>query len=411
MPSSPYSHPILLRTDKESQSLRAVPSRLVAGGAISGAFDEKWLQDTLFEHPESLPTGEIDPAFRDLVPLCCELSTESGPLDILYVTPEGRIVIVETKLWKNSTARREVVAQVLDYAEKLSRWSYEKLDAQVRKAPKSNGEGLFDLVRRRYVDADEARFIDSVSETLASGRFMLLIVGDGIRSGVRDLTSFFDDYASLEFVFGLVEVAVYDIEDVGRLILPRILARTEVFRRLVIKLSDPRMTIEEVGEQVTQPPSIDPTWAAKSEFYRGYWQRFLKVLKLSDPAQEMARPGKAENIFFAMPPNASQAWVSAYFAQATKVVGVYLRFGKNADMGREAKELLQAERKAIEAELGVPTEWKVKEGVLTISASMSYLELQQDLAKIDDFFLDRIDRFTRVFRPRLQVIAETLLKP
>ncbi|MEP7181314.1 MAG: hypothetical protein ABI886_03910 [Betaproteobacteria bacterium] len=39
----------------------------------------------------------------------------------------------------------------------------------------------------------------------------------------------------------------------------------------------------------------------------------------------MAKPTKYENIYFPQPPSASQAWISAYFAQAKKKVGVYLR--------------------------------------------------------------------------------------
>ena len=44
------------------------------GPGLAG-YDENWLQRLLFETPEVLPIGEIDPAFTSAVPLCRELPT------------------------------------------------------------------------------------------------------------------------------------------------------------------------------------------------------------------------------------------------------------------------------------------------------------------------------------------------
>ena len=38
-------------------------------GEVKGK-NEAWLRDTLFAHPEIVPTDEIDPTFGPLVPLC-----------------------------------------------------------------------------------------------------------------------------------------------------------------------------------------------------------------------------------------------------------------------------------------------------------------------------------------------------
>ena len=59
---------------------RAVPlrrRRLEARSGVGG-YDENWLQRLLFETPEVLPIGEIDPAFAPAVPLCRELPTAAG---------------------------------------------------------------------------------------------------------------------------------------------------------------------------------------------------------------------------------------------------------------------------------------------------------------------------------------------
>jgi hypothetical protein len=45
-----------------------------------------------------------------------EIPVTTGRIDLLYVSTSGYPVIVETKLWRNPEAKREVVAQGLDMA-------------------------------------------------------------------------------------------------------------------------------------------------------------------------------------------------------------------------------------------------------------------------------------------------------
>ena len=98
--------------------------------------DEDRLQEILFRHAEALPLDEIDSAYETPVPVCRELSTRAGYVDALYLTPTGRIILAEFKLWRNPSARREVIGQILDYARVLASWSYDDLDREVRKLRK-----------------------------------------------------------------------------------------------------------------------------------------------------------------------------------------------------------------------------------------------------------------------------------
>ena len=61
-------------------------------------YDEKWLQNFLFNNPSSIPIEDIDNIFSGMLPVCCELNTPAGPLDILYITQHGKLVVVEVKL-------------------------------------------------------------------------------------------------------------------------------------------------------------------------------------------------------------------------------------------------------------------------------------------------------------------------
>src|SRR5689334_14710126 len=119
------AYPRLVLTGRESDTVLApVP-------LASGERNEAWLRDFLLRHPKVLPAAEIDPAFADPIAVCSELRTPAGPIDALFVNCHGALVLVECKLFRNPQARREVVAQILDYAKELARWGYADLQAAV----------------------------------------------------------------------------------------------------------------------------------------------------------------------------------------------------------------------------------------------------------------------------------------
>ena len=159
-----YSDPIVVDSHGNTQKLSRVP------------FDERrlhegWLQDLLERHPELLPIEDIEPAFAPLISIGREIGTAVGSIDNLFINPDGYVTLVETKLWRNPEARRQVVAQIIDYAKELSQWDYELLDAQVRGAAgqgSATDAGLLGLVRTTgFVGKfNEAAFIDRVTRNL-----------------------------------------------------------------------------------------------------------------------------------------------------------------------------------------------------------------------------------------------------
>jgi len=200
-------------------------------------FSEDFLQATLHACPELLPVEEFDPDFSPLV----SLGREVDSIDNLFVAPSGKITIVETKLWRNPEATRQVVAQILDYATRVSSWSYEEFENCCRHAippaPLSK-KSLYALVRERFPTETptEPEFIDSVQKSLRTGRFLLLIVGDGIREGLADLLNALHTHPRLLFTFGLVELQVFQDPQGSnkRLIVPHVLANsTEIIRAVV----------------------------------------------------------------------------------------------------------------------------------------------------------------------------------
>lgn len=242
--------PILLR-DNRTIELQRIPFS-------ESGFSEDWLQDLLYRNPKLLPVQDIEIVFGDLIPLARELPTAAGPVDLLYVNKNGFITLVETKLWRNPESRRKVVAQIIDYAKELARWSYNDFASAVSSVwpdVSANG-GLVKLVAETVgVDEfDEVAFIDTVSRNLKRGRFLLLIVGDGIQEGVQQMTDFLQRTPQLGFTFGLVEIAVFrtDPENDDELFIqPRILARTQEVVRAVVEIN---VTVPPSSVKVTLPP-------------------------------------------------------------------------------------------------------------------------------------------------------------
>jgi Domain of unknown function (DUF4268) len=403
MSKSAFGSPLI----SDSQGVRMLEAVPLNSG--DGEYDEKFIQDLVYEHPECLPIDQIDQTYLGLVPVCCELTTPAGPLDVLYVTSSGRLCILEAKLWRNPEARRKVVGQILDYAQELSRWDYDDLQREVAKRTGVKGNALYEIVKRRHSDVDEAEFVDAVSQSLTLGRFLLLVLGDGIREGVGAITSFIEDVGSLEFTFGLVELAIFRDAQKQLLIQPRVLAKTVVIKRSVVRVQDNQVVLDEyrdVNEVDVQQPKV---LSERQTFYKEFWKEFSDQLRLDDKEQEPYKPGRTENFFLPLPPSGSEVWISAYFSVSASVVGVYLRFseGSFADL---AYPELESDRDQIETELGVPVEWKVRNGKKSVITTMHVDDplAPENREKIKTFFSTVLNNFVNTFRPRLQRIADDL---
>ena len=221
--------------------------RLQLRSTGQSSYDELWLQRLIASHPQVLPIAEIEPYLEGAVPVCIELGTAAGFVDVVLITPHGDLVLVECKLWRNPQARREVVGQIIDYAKELPRLSYEAFDIAIQKAePTERAAKTNTLYQRSGAEAagvDEASFVDAVTRNLRRGRFLLLIVGDGIREGVQNIFEFLQQHAGMHFTLALVEVAVYKLHVHGFVVQPRVLARTEMVPRGVVAIDDERVTI------------------------------------------------------------------------------------------------------------------------------------------------------------------------
>src|SRR5713226_9101258 len=135
---SQYGHTLFLNGFKGSASvMRRI--HFSKNATEIAPYDEAWLQHLIMREPSLLPVDQIEPAFTSLVPICIELPMRSGYLDNLLVTPAGDLALVDCKLWRNPEARREVVAQIIDYAKDMSTWTYDTLQEAISRTKPLDG--------------------------------------------------------------------------------------------------------------------------------------------------------------------------------------------------------------------------------------------------------------------------------
>lgn len=235
----------------DNRAIRLEPVTLASKG--DHGFDEVWLQRLIFENPGCIPIAQIEPGLGELVSVCCELPIERGAIDNLMVTAAGDIVIAEVKLWRNPEARRQVVAQALDYASCLFRSSYQDLDAAVQKADfcgRKKPASLYETVANLPDAPEEKNFVDAVATNLRRGRIVVLVVSDGIRTGVEQLFADLQLHAGFHFTFALIELPVFRLPapSTDRLVYPGVLAKTTMIERGIVRIEGEEIRVHPVPE-------------------------------------------------------------------------------------------------------------------------------------------------------------------
>jgi hypothetical protein len=230
-----HGSPLLIHPDGSTETLARIP--LEQNRDDPRRYDEIWVQENLYAHPEVLPIAEIDRAFAPAYPLAREVPTPVGPIDLVLISPSGFLTLVETKLWRNPDARRQVVGQIIDYAKEFTKWTLGDLQSALRGALECSArDDLFTYLKKRGADTTEQEFLDALAVNLERGRLLLTLVGDGIRESVQEMADYLQKFAQLQFVLGLVDLAVYQRSDGSRLLVPRVVSRTREVTRAVIRI-------------------------------------------------------------------------------------------------------------------------------------------------------------------------------
>ena len=400
-----HATPILLSEDG------AVSLTPLSLGVGPDAVNEAALQQLIHEHPTCLPIAEIDPMFCGPVPICTELNTTAGPIDNFMVTPSGLPVLVECKLWRNPEMRRQVVSQILDYAKELSRWSSSDLQREASRRLGRSGNPLLDLVRAAGHDVDETDFNDALTVNLRRGRFLLLIVGDGIREGVEAITEYLQMHGGLHFALGLVELPIFNLPDGRRVMLPRVLARTHTIVRTVVAAPEGMRVIDGEGQSDAregEPDELDR---------KVFWSEFLSGLSLDDPEQSMANATNQGAIYFPLPAPGGTAWLTVFRVVARWEVGLFLSYTRGSEGERIVRRILD-DWESVQAELGGTVHYYADEkGSKSLGPPRTLIQDEirtgpwtdpAEKQRAFEWLRKRTNEFVNVFRPRVRAAAADL---
>lgn len=319
--------------------------------------------------------------------------------------------LVECKLWRSPEARRKVVAQILDYARALKKWTFSDLQ---REAARARKEQNFDLAAH-VCDAggipnfDKAAFIDNVTRNLQKGRLLLLVVGDGIREGVEAIAEYLQAATSLQFTFGLVEAQAFELAHRSWIVQSRVLAKTLIVNRTIVDLGAPDLY---VSEDVAHVEDTTRRLDERQRWMLGFWTELIDRLKLDDREQPFAKPLAESNIFFPLPTR--DPWVTCYFYSAKNEAGVFLGYSRTSQLAVEVVNRIEAERDVISSEFeksGLRLTWTCKpDGKLEVGTSTRFPRIRDNQYREKEikWFSVAINTFVNVFRPRVAAAWEEL---
>lgn len=259
--------------------------------SMTNGHSERWLQERLFSHPSLLPMVDMFGRGEDFVPLCRELPLRYGSskvfLDLLGVSPTGKLVLVECRLWRNP-ARREVVAQLFEYASLLAESTYSDLEARLKQARGLSGENpIFVAAKRRSPDLNEASFVDAVNRSLAQGDFLLVIAGEGIRSDLQALRRLLTSQGGLLSRVAFLEIKIFKDAQGRTLLIPFVPLQSEIVKRELLvggdghpveRLSSPTRLNAAIAE-----PISSMTAGASRLQNRTFWDRFIAAMDSTIP--------------------------------------------------------------------------------------------------------------------------------
>jgi len=202
---------------------------------------EDVLQVLLERYPDLLPGDQINPEnpvqwllVKREIGVPGELKgSDVWSLDHLFLDQEGIPTFVECKRAPDTRNRREVVAQMLDYAANGTEyWAIDKLRQDAAETAKGRNKSLDEEVQRLLEgkdDADIEVYWQKVERNLRDGKVRIIFVADETPRELRRLVEFLNEKMTDVEVIA-VEVKQYLGDGDQKAIVPRVIGLTEAAR-------------------------------------------------------------------------------------------------------------------------------------------------------------------------------------
>jgi phosphosulfolactate synthase (CoM biosynthesis protein A) len=248
---------------------------------------EDVLQTYLQDYPDLLAGDQIDPENpRRWLLIAREMSVPGDTdqigrwsLDHLFLDQDGIPTFVECKRSSDTRARREVVAQMLDYAANgLEYWSIDKLRQAATETASQGGKSISDEISELIDSQDEFEIEDYwkvVERNLREGKVRLVFVADETPKELRRLVEFMNAKMTDVEVLA-VEIKQFIGESTTALV-PRLIGQTEESRNRKgegVRTPRKKTTEDEFLENCTDPAKeifMEILRRAKAEKHKIYW--------------------------------------------------------------------------------------------------------------------------------------------
>lgn len=198
---------------------------------------ETVLQELIAEHPEMLAGDDAE--YGTLLLIRREAGVkdteDSGPrwsLDHLYLDSAGVPTLVEVKRSSDTRSRREVVAQMLDYAANAATsWNIEQLRVWLQEDAQRRGSTADEALREAFGVDDSDAYWQAVRTNLAAERLRLIFVSDAIGPELRRIIEFLNGQMTDTTVLA-IEVKQY-VDEAGthQTVVPRVVGQTQQARQ------------------------------------------------------------------------------------------------------------------------------------------------------------------------------------
>jgi hypothetical protein len=196
---------------------------------------EVLLQALIAEHPEVLADDAEEEGGSGLILVKREAGVpdEGGAadrwsLDHLFIDQAGIPTLVEVKRRSDTRARREVVAQMLEYAANATaHWKVESLRAWFEAECERTEDDPVSRLDDAFAVADYDGYWETVKTNLAADRIRLVFVADEISPELRSIVEFLNRQMTETEVLA-IEVRQY-VDEAGerQTIVPRIVGQTQ----------------------------------------------------------------------------------------------------------------------------------------------------------------------------------------
>lgn len=203
-----------------------------------------------------------------------------------------------------------------------------------------------------------------------------------------------------------MELPIFSLPDGGRLVVPRVLARTSVITRTVVAVPDGFALEPGDGEAADLASNANSALGSEQQ---QFWQGLLERLKLDDPEQRVPGPARQGYLNFMMPASGGTSWINVYRNRKLNAIGVEtaFEFERRRGAGAYARRVIADDWATVRSELGGTAESTERDGrpLIVDRRTVPGLDKPELREQAYKWLAERVNTFENVLRPRVRSAA------